>query len=568
MKLRLPPALAAAYDAACDDWRGRDGTRRLHARDAALWTGGSEASWLGWLDAPRTALAALDGYRELAADGRDFRHVLVLGMGGSSLAPELQRDALGPQEGHPEVAVLDSIHPDQVAACEAALDLSATLVVVASKSGSTLEPNLLLAHFEAGLREAVGAHEAPRRIVAITDPGSALERLARERGYRRVVLGEPTIGGRFSALSPFGLAPAALQGIDLDSWVGGAAAMAERCRDDDPRANPGVALGLLLAAAAAEGRDKLTLRLHPRLRLLGAWLEQLVAESTGKRGKAILPFEGEPLATPEVYGDDRLFVAVRLAGELDEDDEIRLAALAEAGQPVVELDLPAPQALGGELYRWEVATAVAGAALGVDPFDQPDVEAAKVAARRLTAEIERSGALPVETPFYEDDEFAVFVPEEQARIVRAGAGEEPKLVDVLHAHLARLVPGDYFALLAFCPMTATTVEAAGRARAGVLAGNRVATSVGFGPRYLHSTGQAHKGGPASGLFVVVSDTPAADLPVPGQTLTFGQAIAAQARGDYEVLAERDRRAIRVELKGPADELLPKLAAQIDLAAGD
>jgi transaldolase / glucose-6-phosphate isomerase len=278
--------------------------------------------------------------------------------------------------------VLDSIHPDQVAACEAALDLASTLVVVASKSGSTLEPNLLLAHFEARLAAAVGAHEAPRRIVAITDPGSSLERQARERGYRRVVLGEPTIGGRFSALSPFGLVPAALQGIELDGWLGGAATMAERCRDDDPHENPGVALGLLLGAAAAQGRDKLTLCLHPRLALLGAWLEQLVAESTGKLGRGVLPFAGEPLALPELYGDDRLFVAVRLAGELAEGDDERLDALAAAGHPVLELDLDAPVALGAELYRWEIATAVAGAELGVDPFDQPDVEAAKVAARR------------------------------------------------------------------------------------------------------------------------------------------------------------------------------------------
>ncbi|MCM2270212.1 MAG: transaldolase, partial [Thermoanaerobaculia bacterium] len=507
MKLRLPPALAADFAAARDAWRERDGTRRLFAGDPTLWTGGPEAGWLGWLDAPAAALAGLDAYREIAADGRSFRHVLVLGMGGSSLAPEVQRAALGDRDGHPRVVVLDSIHPDQVAACEAALDLSSTLVVVASKSGSTLEPNLLLAHFAARLAAAVGAHEAPRRIVAVTDPGSSLERSARERGYRRVVAGEPTIGGRFSALSPFGLVPAALQGIELDAWLGGAAAMAASCRDDDPLANPGVSLGLLLGTAAAQGRDKLTLRIHPQVAVLGAWLEQLVAESTGKRGRAVLPFEGEPLAPPDVYGDDRLFVAVRLGGELAEGDDERLDALAAAGQPVVELDLDAAIGLGAELYRWEIATAVAGAELGVDPFDQPDVEAAKLAARQLAAEIERSGSLPAEAPFYEDDELAIYVPEAQVRLIRAGAGEAPQAVDVLHAHLARLVPGDYFALLAFCPMSETTIEAAARARAGVLTGNRVATSVGFGPRYLHSTGQAHKGGPASGLFLLVSDTP-------------------------------------------------------------
>jgi transaldolase/glucose-6-phosphate isomerase len=568
VRCRLPPELEQAFATACDGWRQRDGTRRLLARDAALWTGRDEASWLGWLDAPQTALDALASYREIAAEGRHFRHALVLGMGGSSLAPELQRAALGARAGHPQIAVLDSIHPDQIAACEAELDLASTLVVVASKSGSTLEPNLLLAYFQQRLAAAVGAAEAPRRIVAITDHGSALERLARERGFRRVVAGDPSIGGRFSALSPFGLVPAALQGIELEAWLGGADAMAARCRDDDPAANPGVALGLLLAAAAGLGRDKLTLHLHPSLALFGAWLEQLVAESTGKQGRAVLPFAGEPLTAADRYGADRLFVAVRLAGELAEDDDERLTALVAAGHPVIELDVAAPLELGAELYRWELATAVVGAELGVDPFDQPDVEAAKVAARALTSEVERTGSLPVETPFYEDDELAIFAPEQQTRVLRAGAGEEPAAVDVLHAHLARLVPGDYFALLAFCPLDETTAEAATRLRAGVLQGNRVATSVGFGPRYLHSTGQAHKGGPATGLFVVVSDAPRADLAVPGQALSFGQAIAAQARGDFAVLAERDRRVLRVELRGPADELLPKLAEQIELAAGD
>jgi transaldolase / glucose-6-phosphate isomerase len=565
LRTRLPAALAGAFGAACERWRRRDGTRRLFARDAGLWTGADEASWLGWLDAPRAAHAALATYETLARDGRSSRHALVLGMGGSSLAPELQRAALGSSAGHPQLVVLDSIHPDQVAACEAGLDLASTLVVVASKSGSTLEPNLLLAHFEARLAAAVGGAEAPRRLVAITDPGSSLERLARERGFRHVVAGEPSIGGRFSALSPFGLVPAALQGIDLEGWLATAVAMSERCRDDEAETNPGVALGLLLAVAAAAGRDKLTLVTHPRLALLGVWLEQLLAESTGKLGRGILPFAGEPLAAPERYGDDRLFVALRLGGELARGDDERLDALAAAGHPVVELDLAAPLALAGELYRWEIATAAAGAELGVNPFDQPDVEAAKVAARRLAAEIERTGELPPEAPFGEDDAMALFAPESEVRALRAAAGARPRAVDFLRAHLARLAPGDYFALLAFCPLSEPAAAAARRLRSAVLSASGVATSVGFGPRYLHSTGQAHKGGPASGVFLVVGDVPRRDLTVPGQQLSFAQAIAAQARGDFDVLTGRGRRALRVELRGAGDDLLPVLAGRVEEA---
>jgi transaldolase/glucose-6-phosphate isomerase len=562
MKLRLPAALAAGHRDALSAWRGRGGTRRLLEHDASLWTGGDEARWLGWLDAPSAAGADLPLWSELGADARTggFRHALVLGMGGSSLAPEVQRAALPRGPGHPEILVLDSIHPDQVAAVGRCIDPAATLVVVASKSGSTLEPNLLMEHFLERVAGAIGAPEAARRFVAITDPGSALDRLARGRGFRRVVPGEPSIGGRFSALSPFGLVPAALQGIPADEWLARAASLAAACRGDDPARNPGAALGLLLAAAAATGRDKLTLVAHPQLAPLGAWLEQLVAESTGKNGRAVLPCEGEPLGAPAIYGVDRLFVAIRLAGALGAGDDARLDALAAAGHPVAELDVASPLDLGAEFYRWEFATAVAGAELGVNPFDQPDVESAKAEARRLTAEVERTGALPAERAFWEGGGCALFAPEEQARVLLAGAGRRPGLGALLRAHFDRLRPGDYAALLLFCPMVDENLAAAARLRAAVRDARHVATSVGFGPRYLHSTGQAHKGGPDKGVFLVITDEPAADLPVPGQRLTFGQALAAQARGDAEVLARLGRRVLRVHLPGPAASRLPELVA--------
>ncbi|HLF57934.1 MAG TPA: transaldolase, partial [Thermoanaerobaculia bacterium] len=468
-------------------------------------------------------------------------------------------------EGSPQLHVLDSIHPDAIAAVERQLDLAHTLVVVASKSGSTLEPNLLLAHFLARVGEAVGEDEAPRRFLAITDPGSSLDRLARERGFCRIVHGEPTIGGRFSALSPFGLVSAAIQGLELEPWLGSAARMAEACRGGEPLANPGVALGLVMAAAAKLGRDKLTLVAHPELAPFGAWLEQLVAESTGKRGVAILPIDGEELGAPELYGDDRLFVALRAAGELGAGDGARLDALAATGHPVVELDLASPLELGAELFRWEIATAVAGARLGVDPFDQPDVESAKLAARRLTAEIEATGSLPAETPFFTGEGGSLFAPAGAARALRAAAGPDPGIADLLRAHLARLGRGDYLALLVFSEISADAIAAASRLRRAVRRSTRAATSIGFGPRYLHSTGQAHKGGPPTGVFVVVTDEPRRDLPVPGQRMTFGQAVAAQARGDFAVLVERGRRALRIELQGPAAERLPPLVAAVEAA---
>jgi len=565
MRPRLPASVAAAQRQALASWRFRDGTRRLLERDATLWTGGDEARWLGWLDAPSAAGADLPLWSELAADARTggFRHALVLGMGGSSLAPEVQRAALPRGPGHPELLVLDSIHPDQVAAVERRIDPAATLVVVASKSGSTLEPNLLMERFFEVLSGALGAARAAQRFVAITDPGSALERLARARGFRRVVPGEPSIGGRFSALSPFGLVPAALQGIPVDEWLARAAALAAACRADDARYNPGVVLGLLLVAGVACGRDKLTLVAHPALAPLGAWLEQLVAESTGKDGRAVLPFEGEPLAAPEAYGADRLFVALRLGGALGEGDEARLDALVAAGHPVAEIDVASPLDLGAEFYRWEFATAVAGAELGVHPFDQPDVESAKLEARRLAEEVERTGALPVEVPFWTGDGCALFAPEEQAKVILAGAGRRPGPGEILHAHFDRLRPADYAALLLFCPMSEENVAAARRLRTAVRGARQVATSVGFGPRYLHSTGQAHKGGPDRGVFLMVTDEPAADLAVPDQRLTLGQALAAQARGDAEVLARRGRRVLRVHLPGPAAGHLPALVAAVE-----
>lgn len=559
MLLRLPRELEVAHEEALAGWRARRGTARLFARDATLWTGADEARWLGWIDAPEASLAGMALWRQLAGEARarEFDRVVLLGMGGSSLAAEVFRRVIGHAPDHPETLVLDSTDPDQIAAVERRIDPARTLVVVASKSGSTLEPSLLAVRFWTTL-EAVLGERTGSRFVAITDPGSRLEAEARDRGYRHVVLGEPTVGGRFSALSPFGMVPAALAGLDVLTLLDLAVEAAVETRRPAPGDDAAVRLGLLLAAAARRGVDKLTLVAAPELDAFGGWLEQLIAESTGKQGRAILPIDGERLAGPERYGDDRLFVALRYRGSLEEVDEAALAALAAARRPIVELDVPSREHLGAEMYRWEVATAVAGAELGVNPFDQPDVEAAKVEARKLAAAVEATGELPHEAPLAVDGPLAFFADAGLAARLDPGADA----AGVLAAHLARLVPGDYFALLAFLEMSDANRLPLDRLRHRVRDRARVAASLGFGPRFLHSTGQAHKGGPDSGLFLQVTADPRRDLPVPGQRLTFGQVLAAQARGDFEVLRARGRRALRVHLAADPVAGLERLDAAV------
>jgi transaldolase/glucose-6-phosphate isomerase len=535
----LPPALDTAVQARLRAWDAAGATRRLWQRDARLWTGGDESRWLGWLDVAarqRAVLPHLDALRrDIVRSG--FTHVAVLGMGGSSLCPFVLERAFGPQPGWPTLRVLDSTDPGQVAAFEASLDLARTLFVVASKSGSTLEPSLLRDHF-------VARTGRPKQFLAITDPGSALEREAHAAGFRAVVHGEPAIGGRFSALSAFGLVPAVLAGLDTDlllqraeeamAWCG-AAVSAD--------ANAGVRLGVAMAVAAAGGRDKLTLVASPAVAELGAWLEQLVAESTGKRGQAIIPVDRETVAEPARYGDDRLFVYLRLATGADPSQDRAVDALERAGQPVVRVTLRDRYDLAAQFYQWEFATAVAGSVLGIHPFDQPDVEAAKVEARRLMAEVEREGRLPAETPLTPG----------------------PALTAALRSHLGTLRPGDYCAVLAYVEMCAAHTTALQRLRHRVRDRRRVATTLGFGPRYLHSTGQAHKGGPDTGVFLVLTAEPAADLPVPGKGYTFGVVEAAQARGDAAVLAQRGRRTQRVHLGPDVPAELARLDAAVQAA---
>ncbi len=543
----LPSELETKVAATIAQWDAGAAVRRLWAGDASLWTGGDEGRWLGWLAVTDDQLAHIDHLHDLADEVQrgGFKDVVVLGMGGSSLCPEVLARTFGSLRGYPSLHILDSTDPAQVADLESRVDLAATLFIVASKSGSTLEPTLFFEYFFRRLKEVVGVDQAATHCVAVTDPGSKLEERARELGFRRVYLGVPSIGGRFSALSNFGMVPAAAMGLNVARFLDNADEMVTACAACVPtEVNPGVGLGVVLGVCALAGRDKLTLVVSPELAPVGAWLEQLIAESTGKSGKAIIPIDGEALAAPASYGDDRLFAYLRLEGGSDPDQDRHIAALRDAGQPVVQIDVPTPYDLGQEFFRWEFATAVAGSVLGIHPFNQPDVEASKVETRRLTEQFEASGSLPEEEPFATDGVLSLYANDAN---LEALGGRGVPVEAAIQAHLARLEAGDYFALLAYVAMTGEHAAALQALRHAVRDAERVATCLGFGPRFLHSTGQAYKGGPNSGVFLQITCDDAADLTVGSRTTTFGVVKAAQARGDLAVLEERGRRVLRVHL---------------------
>jgi len=556
MTYALPAPMAAAVEASLADWQTHDKAHRLWRGDPSLWSGHDEGQWLGWLgiadgelaDVPRFARIA-----EITSSGA-FSDVVLLGMGGSSLGPEVMRETFGKVPGFPELHVLDSTDPAQVKAIEERVDLARTLFIVSSKSGSTLEPNIFEHYFFDRVAQTVGAKEAGRHFVAITDPRSHMEDVAEDEGFRRVFFGRPSIGGRYSALSDFGLMPAAAMGVDIPQFLDRTEVMINACKPTVPvDENPGVVLGNVLGVAAKSfGRDKVTILASPAIASLGAWLEQLIAESTGKEGKGLIPIDREPVERLDVYGGDRLFVYLRLESDPDQAHDEFATALERAGQPVVRVLLDDRYDLGQELFRWEIATAVAGSILGIHPFNQPDVEASKTATRKLTAAYEESGALPAETPFFSAGGVSLFTDRaNQAALTGALAGP-PTLATYLAAHLNRLRPGDYFALLAYIEMSDAHASTLTEIRARVLTAKHVATCLEFGPRFLHSTGQAYKGGPNTGVFIQITCDDAADLQVPGQRYTFGVVKAAQARGDFDVLAQRGRRVLRVHLGGDLD----------------
>jgi transaldolase / glucose-6-phosphate isomerase len=564
----FPADLRQAVEATLRDWQANNKMARLWSGDASLWSGDDEGKWLGWLRV-LDSRAAVQEQLEAAADDTarsEFTHALLLGMGGSSLCPEVLKITFGKQGGHPELHVLDSTDPAQIKAIENKIEVSKTLFIVASKSGSTLEPNIFKQYFYDRAQQTVGKENVGRQFIAITDPGSKMHQVAETNHFRRIFSGVPSIGGRYSALSNFGLVPAAIMGLDLSRLLDRTAQMIAACAAAVPvEQNPGAVLGAILGTLGKLGRNKVTIVTSPAIYDLGAWLEQLIAESTGKQGKGLIPVDRETLGAPGVYGNDRVFVHLHLVGSDDTAQEAALDALKTTGQPVVRIGVADKYDIGQEFFRWEIATAVAGSILGINAFNQPDVEASKIATNQLTSEYEKSGSLPAEKPLLEESGIKLFADDANAQKLKQIAGEHFTLAGLLRAHLSQLRAGDYLALLGYIHMNAEHEAQLQAMRHAVRDHKHVATCLGFGPRFLHSTGQAYKGGPNTGVFLQITCDDAVDLPVPGQKYTFGVVKAAQARGDFQVLADRKRRALRVHLGKDVKAGLAKLGKLVSSA---
>lgn len=554
---KLPASINAEFTAALEHWNGGSMISRIWQKDAAVWTGSDESKWLGWLDIVDEELADLQKYRDLSADiaAAVFTDVLLMGMGGSSLCPEVLAMTFGKTNFH----ILDSTVPAQVKAVADRLDLERTLFIVASKSGSTLEPNCFKQYFFDRVAQLVGAENAGRQFIAITDPGSKMEQVAGQDGFRHIFYGKPQIGGRFSALSAFGMTAAAAMGLDVGDLLTSSAEMVRACRGGEAGENPGAALGLILGVCHSAGRDKLTIFTSPEIHDLGAWMEQLVAESTGKNGVAIIPVDREQPQPTDKYGSDRVFAFLSVAGRGDLDE--LYSDVTAAGHPAVRIELGSIDDLGQEFYRWEFATAVTGAVMGINPFDQPDVESAKIEARKITDEYETTGSLPEEVPFFASENISLFTGDEYARELLAAAEDETAAA-IIDAHLSRIGEGDYFGLLGYVEMNAENEQLMQAMRTSVLERFECATCLGFGPRFLHSTGQAYKGGSNKGVFLQITSDDLADIPVPGQKYSFGVVKTAQARGDFQVLVDRGRRALRVHIGKDVAEGLKELAVII------
>jgi len=531
-----------------------DFSERLWAADPTLWKADDDAhqrivadalGWLSVFEGVRDEVQGLAAFvDELCAEG--YRSAVLLGMGGSSLAPEVMRAILGTRPGYLDLHVLDSTDPAAVAAVEAAVDLESTLFVVASKSGGTTETACFHAYFYQRLQELDGEH-AGHHFVAITDEGTSLEKQALEQGFRAVFVNPGDIGGRYSALSFFGMVPAALMGVDLERLLDGVRAMAVVCGPDVPaEQNPALRLGAAMGELALRGRDKLTLVFEPPLAPLGAWVEQLVAESTGKEGTGILPVDLEELGPAGAYGDDRVFAALRLAGAADAGGAGALEALRDAGHPVLEHEIADARDLGGEFLRWEIAVAAAGHVLGIDAFDQPNVQESKDVTKELLAAYAATGELPAEPPA--DDGRRVVYP----------VGDEG-LPAALREFLAQAAAGDYVALQAYIAPGQAVWDQLQAVRLQLRDGLRVATTLGYGPRYLHSTGQLHKGGPNKGLFLQLLGHDPDDVEIPGQSYSFSVLKRAQARGDLTALRAHGCRAMRVCLGDDVPAGLARLA---------
>ena len=520
------------------DLQARDVVGRTWRGDHTVWKPDpieitDRLDWLTVTDIMCDQVTTMQAFAEEVRDA-DFRHVVLLGMGGSSLGPEVLRQTFGSAPGYPELIVLDSTVPGWVQSVTEAVDPARTLFLVSSKSGSTTEPNAFYAHFRSLVEQAVGKERAGQNFIAITDPGTSLENLAQEQGFRRVFLNPPNIGGRYSVLSYFGLVPAALTGLDLATLLDRADCMREGCASCVPaHDNPGAWLGAVMSTFALQGRDKITLVTSPAISSFGLWAEQLIAESTGKEGRGIVPVMGEALALPDSYGDDRLFVYLRLEGDGNSDIDAAVEQIESSGHPLLRLVLRDQYDLGAEFFRWEFATAIAGAVIGIHPFDQPNVQAAKDMTDSVLRQFATSGNLP-----------------------------EMEASGSLRSLLTEARPGDYLAIMAYLRQTPEVDNALAVLRRQVMGRYGIATTLGYGPRFLHSTGQLHKGGPASGLFLQLTADHGEDVSVPGEPYTFSVLADAQALGDLQALRASERRAVRVHLGSDNGAAIHRLAEEL------
>jgi transaldolase/glucose-6-phosphate isomerase len=537
-----------AVNAAIKEAEKGDVMRRIWRKDAALWKE-DEAhqkiinNALGWLTVPDAMIGVEDdliAFADRIRGVREFKHVMLCGMGGSSLCPEVFRQTFGHQEGYPELLVLDSTDPDTLAHFAEQIDVAHTLFIISSKSGTTTEPLVFYKYWY----EQVGKvkENAGENFIAITDPGTLMEKMATDDHFKRIFLNPADIGGRYSALSYFGIVPAALMGLDIKKLLDRAERIVHSCAAVVPAGdNPGAKLGAILGECAKAGRDKLTIVTDSKISALGLWIEQLIAESTGKEGKGILPVAGETLGTPSVYGDDRLFVSISV-GKPDGDTEVKLKALEAAGHPVVYRTLTDTYDLGEEFFLWEIATAFAGWRIGINPFDQPNVQESKDATKELLEKFEKDGTLQEQTKVATDGVLTIYADEKTSAELPTSS-----VADALRAHLSKVKPGDYIAMLDYIEETPEHDTLIQAIRTNLRDSTRCATTTGYGPRFLHSTGQLHKGGGANGVFLQLTAPDKVDLPVPNHTYTFSILKQAQALGDFRSLATRGRRAIRVDL---------------------
>jgi transaldolase/glucose-6-phosphate isomerase len=552
-----------AITAEINDLNAKNFTAGFWQKEATLWTDSAEGqesirSFMGWLRVAETmqkAVSEIDAFvQEVKAAG--FEHVVVMGMGGSTMAPIVFEKSFPAGQGLP-ISVLDTTDPGTVQQIEQSVPLEKTLFIVASKSGTTAEPLAFGDYFYAKLKEIKG-DKAGENFVAITDPGSKFVTNATNEGYRKIFLNFAEVGGRFSALTYFGLVPAALYGINIAELLDRAVAMMRACGSEgDVQDNPGLQLGATMGVLSKEGRDKLTLVVPEKLHDLGLWLEQLLAESTGKEGKGVLPVAGEPLGTPEVYGHDRLFVYVGYEDTPDTDNRNKLKALEEAGHPVVTILMKEPLDLGAEFFRWEVGTAVAGAVLRINPFDQPNVQESKNATDRVMKVVQEQGHLPAGPAAAAEADGVSYFTDAQ------GEGA----VGTLKAFFDQSKAGDFVNLQAYLTESDAISAELQEFRKLVQENLHLATTSGYGPRFLHSTGQYHKGGPNTGLFVQFTHHSPVELPLPGRSYSFGTFENAQAQGDLETLQQYKRRTLHIDLGGNAEQTLPKVVAALKEALG-